>query len=78
MKKEQQAGGGLSNKVLGLWLLLSTAVIWTVSSFLSNSLVSSSTATGQAKVPPFLLTYLATTLFTLYLPLIQLRTWFLQ
>ncbi len=62
---------------LGLGLIFITAAIWIVSSFLSGSLVSSSD-TKDAAVHPFLLTYLATSLFTLYLPLLQLRTWAIE
>lgn len=56
---------------LGLVLIFSTAAIWIVASFLSSSLVSGSDAT----VHPFLLTYLATSLFTLYLPILKLKSW---
>lgn len=51
-----------------------TAVIWVVSSFLSESLVSAKTS-GKALVSPFLLTYLGTTLFTIYLPIIYGIRW---
>lgn len=48
--------------------------IWVVSSFISQSLVSDSAdGTHKPKVPPFLLTYMATSLFTLYLPLVHGR-----
>ncbi len=61
-------------KALGLCLIFATAGIWIVTSFISGSLVSS-TDSHAAAVHPFLLTYLATSLFTLYLPLIHLTAW---
>lgn len=67
-----------NSKLLGYGLLFATAVIWIASSFISESLVSTSESTGQAQVPPFLLTYLATTLFTLYLPLVHIKSWILD
>jgi hypothetical protein len=61
-------------RAIGLTFILFTAVIWIVTSFISESLVAAS-GTHRAAVPPFLLTYLATTLFTLYIPLIHIKAW---
>lgn len=63
----------VSPRALGLSLIVITAVIWVISSFISASLVTPSTSGGKAAVPPFLLTYLATSLFTLYLPFVHGR-----
>lgn len=62
------AAASKSRKALGLTLVILTALIWVVSSFISEALVSRS-AQSTVHVPPFFLTYLATTLFTIYIPL---------
>lgn len=64
-----------SNRSLGLALVFVTAVIWVASSFITESLVTETPGSSREKLPPFLLTYLATSLFTLYLPFIHLRQW---
>jgi hypothetical protein len=64
-------------KYAGLMLIFLTAAIWIVTSYISGSLVSSD-GEHAAAVHPFLLTYLATSLFTLYLPLIHLQTWYVE
>ncbi len=66
--------GGGSRRALGLLLIFATAAIWIVTSFISGSLVSSDDQ-HKASVHPFLLTYLATSLFTLYIPLLHLHAW---
>ena len=63
-----------NRKTLGLFLIFLTAAIWIVTSFISGSLVSS-TDSHAAAVHPFLLTYLATSLFSIYLPLIHISQW---
>jgi hypothetical protein len=63
-----------SRRSLGLALIFITALIWVVSSFLSGSLVAFSEGKA-ATVHPFLLTYLATSLFTLYLPYLHIHAW---
>jgi hypothetical protein len=60
------------NSVHGLLAPLRS--IWILTSFISSSLVSESEGTGP-QVPPFLLTWLATTLFTLYLPIVYIQQW---
>jgi len=59
-------------RLTGLSLIFATAIIWVVSSFISQYLVQPGADHKQA-VPPFLLTYLATSLFTLYLPFVYGR-----
>ena len=59
---------------LGLGFIFAVAFIWIITSFITGSLVTS-TDTHAAAIHPFLLTYLATSLFTLYLPLIHLSAW---
>ncbi len=55
---------------------LSTArSIWIVTSFISESLVRATGTDSSPKVPPFLLTYLATSLFILYLPFVHAKRW---
>jgi hypothetical protein len=56
----------------GLAFILATSAIWIITSFLSASLVTPSEAEAKAQVHPFLLTYLATSLFTLYIPLTEM------
>lgn len=63
-----------AKQALGMAMLLGTAVIWVVSSFISNALVSDHDD-QKAAVPPFLLTFLATCMFTLYLPALQAKQW---
>ncbi|KAG1661194.1 hypothetical protein FOA52_006000 [Chlamydomonas sp. UWO 241] len=71
---DAHADHAAARRSLGLTLVFATAAIWIVSSFLSASLVSSHDE-HKAAVHPFLLTYLATSLFTLYLPLLWLKDW---
>lgn len=74
------AGGspGL-RKAFGIVLLLATALIWVAASFISERLVSGSgAADAKSQVPPFFLTYLATTLFTLYIPLTYAKIWLME
>eukprot|EP00199_Chlamydomonas_sp_CCMP681_P000958 CAMPEP_0119103646 /NCGR_PEP_ID=MMETSP1180-20130426/2047_1 /TAXON_ID=3052 ORGANISM="Chlamydomonas cf sp, Strain CCMP681" /NCGR_SAMPLE_ID=MMETSP1180 /ASSEMBLY_ACC=CAM_ASM_000741 /LENGTH=527 /DNA_ID=CAMNT_0007088205 /DNA_START=60 /DNA_END=1643 /DNA_ORIENTATION=+ len=63
----------LSKQTVGLILIFATAIIWIISSFLSESLVSAS-GTDPPKVPAILLTYLATSLFCLYLPFVAIQS----
>lgn len=66
----------LGRRALGLVLIFATAVIWVAASFLSSYLVTSRPgAAGALHAPPFLLTYLATSVFTLFLPLVHGRRW---
>lgn len=63
-------------KALGLLLIAATAVIWVASSFISEALVSNKGDTKRAwHVPPFILTYLSTSLFTMFLPGVHLKLW---
>lgn len=66
----------IPRKTLGLICLLTTSVIWVISSFISSYLVKEDGANKSAKISPLLLTYLATSLFSVYLPLIALRVWY--
>jgi len=63
-----------TKRLIGLSFLFLTATIWVITSFISSSLVSSKSG-HAAQVHPFLLTYLATSLFTLYLPFVHVRDW---
>lgn len=66
-------------KAFGVFLLLCTALIWVAASFISEKLVSNKGGSDASEeVPPFLLTYLATTLFTIYLPIVHFRIWLLE
>lgn len=67
----------LSRRSLGLVLIFATAGIWIVTSIVSASLVTPGSS-GTAAVHPFLLTYLATSLFTLYLPLLHFQAWWTE
>lgn len=60
-------------KVVGLCLIFATAVIWIAASFVSEYLLGNSRSGQQWHIHPFLLTYLATSLFTFYLPIAHLR-----
>lgn len=64
---------GLSGRALGLTLIFLTAFIWVAASFVSQLLVDTE---GGFDVSPFLLTYLSTSIFTIFLPLVQLKSLF--
>ncbi len=60
----------------GLTLIFVTAVIWVAASFISEALVSNKADEQHAwHVPPFVLTYLATSLFMLFLPMVYMKRW---
>ena len=66
----------LGQRALGLVLIFVTAVIWVAASFLSSMLVTTRPgAAGALHAPPFLLTYLATSVFTVFLPLVHGKRW---
>jgi hypothetical protein len=67
----QCGGRAIGRRALGLILIFVTAVIWVAASFLSSALVSSKPTASALHAPPFLLTYLATSVFTLFLPLVH-------
>jgi hypothetical protein len=71
-------GRPLGQRALGLVLIFVTAVIWVAASFLSSLLVSDDPASQQLHTPPFLLTYLATSVFTTFLPLVHGKRWLLR
>lgn len=66
-------GRPIGARALGLILIFVTAVIWVAASFLSSALVSSRPGASPLHAPPLLLTYLATSVFTLFLPLVHAR-----
>lgn len=73
----------LSKRALGLLLIFLTAIIWVAASFISQLLVSHEEGRRDFNVSPFLLTYLSTSVFTIFLPLVQLKallteTWLLR
>jgi hypothetical protein len=60
-----------SKLLLGSAFLACTAVTWVAASFLAQYLVS-----GDApSLHPFLLTWICTSMFSLYLPIISCRQW---
>jgi hypothetical protein len=65
----------LGRRGLGLVLILSTALIWVVASFISELLVSTKPGQRSFHVPPLLLTYLATAVFMMFLPIAFARMW---
>jgi len=67
----QCGGRHLGHRALGLILIFVTAVIWVAASFLSSLLVSTKPGASPLHAPPFLLTYLATSVFTVFLPLVH-------
>jgi drug/metabolite transporter (DMT)-like permease len=66
-----------AQRASGFLLIFLVALIWSLSSFLSKSLVEHKRE-EDAAVPPFVLTYLATSLFIIYLPFVYLRLWLKQ
>jgi hypothetical protein len=54
-------------------LIFLTAVIWVAASFISQLLVNTEEGKPSYNVSPFLLTYLSTSIFTIFLPLVQLK-----
>lgn len=69
----------LGRRALGLILIFVTAIIWVAASFLSSLLVSSKPGGSQSMhVPPLLLTYLATSVFTFFLPIVHVKKWTLK
>ncbi|KAI8466023.1 MAG: hypothetical protein J3K34DRAFT_524869 [Monoraphidium minutum] len=69
----------LGARTLGLVLIFVTAVIWVAASFLSSMLVTARPgAQGALHAPPFLLTYLATSVFTFFLPIVHGRRWLVR
>lgn len=61
-------GASLQGRVLGLFLIAVTSVIWVASSFVSQLLVGVQPGAQSYHVPPFVLTWASTSLFTLFLP----------
>eukprot|EP00879_Flechtneria_rotunda_P025434 GHRR01027030.1.p1 GENE.GHRR01027030.1~~GHRR01027030.1.p1 ORF type:complete len:196 (+),score=69.49 GHRR01027030.1:208-795(+) len=70
---EKRHGKRLSGRALGLVLIFLTAIIWVAASFVSQLLVSTEEGRPSYNVSPFLLTYLSTSIFTVFLPLVQLK-----
>lgn len=68
-------GRPLGQRALGLVLIFVTAVIWVAASFLSSALVSAAPGASALHAPPLLLTYLATSVFTAFLPMVHARRW---
>ncbi len=66
-------GQATRGRALGLALIFITALIWVAASFISQALVGADGGSPY-NVSPFLLTYLSTSVFTLFLPLVQLRS----
>lgn len=62
-----------SQLLLGCVFLACTATAWVTASFLAQSLVSG----DQPSLHPFLLTYVCTSMFSLYLPIIGCKRWLL-
>jgi hypothetical protein len=60
-------------KALGLTLVVATAVVWVVASFVSEALVAPAASGARPAIPPFILTYLATSLFVVYLPVVHAK-----
>jgi len=74
---------GWQGRALGLVLVFLTAFIWVAASFISQLLVTSEEGRPHYHVSPFLLTHLSTSIFTIFLPLVQLKsllreTWLLR
>lgn len=69
---------GPAQRATGFLLIFAVALIWSLSSFISKSLVVHKHKEDGATVPPFVLTYLATSLFIVYLPFVYIRLWFKQ
>lgn len=61
----------MRSKLLGCAFLGCTALAWVAASFLAQYLV----AGEQPSLHPFLLTYICTSMFTLYLPVIHIKGW---
>eukprot|EP00775_Hariotina_reticulata_P009993 gene9993-10148_t len=59
----------LKGRALGLVLIFLTAFIWVAASFISQLLVTTEEGRPNYHVSPFLLTYLSTSIFTIFLPL---------
>jgi drug/metabolite transporter (DMT)-like permease len=88
LEHHQQAAGmrkplWLKGRALGLVLIFLTAFIWVAASFISQLLVTHEEGRPNYHVSPFLLTYLSTSIFTIFLPLVQLKsllqeTWLLR
>ena len=70
--QQLQAYKSASSRSLGIFLLFCVAVIWVVSSFIAAKLEKSD---GQAGDPisPFYLTYIGTSLFIIYLPMVYIK-----
>eukprot|EP00878_Enallax_costatus_P018344 GHUV01019307.1.p1 GENE.GHUV01019307.1~~GHUV01019307.1.p1 ORF type:complete len:374 (+),score=111.21 GHUV01019307.1:178-1299(+) len=74
---------GLTSRALGLVLIFLTAIIWVAASFVSQLLVNTEEGKPSFNISPFLVTYLSTSVFTIFLPLVQLKsllqeTWLLR
>ncbi|WIA11011.1 hypothetical protein OEZ85_011165 [Tetradesmus obliquus] len=73
MEHAQEPRKPLSGRALGLVLIFLTAIIWVAASFISQLLVNTEEGKPSYNVSPFLLTYLSTSIFTVFLPLVQLK-----
>lgn len=73
MERVQEPCKPLSGRALGLVLIFLTAIIWVAASFISQLLVNTEEGKPSYNVSPFLLTYLSTSVFTIFLPLVQLK-----
>jgi hypothetical protein len=73
MENAQEPRKPLSGRALGLVLIFLTAIIWVAASFISQLLVNTEEGKPSYNVSPFLLTYLSTSIFTIFLPLVQLK-----
>lgn len=72
--RHQKYAFGLSGRAVGLVLIFLTAIIWVAASFISQLLVNTEEGKSSFNVSPFLLTYLSTSIFTIFLPIVQLKS----
>jgi hypothetical protein len=70
-----QADKSALHKTVGLSLIFGVAVLWVISSFITEKLEKSHKSEGKAEayISPFYLTYFATSLFTIYLPIVHIK-----
>ncbi|GBF91275.1 hypothetical protein Rsub_03595 [Raphidocelis subcapitata] len=64
------AAASRRRRAAGLACVLGTAVCWVASSFISQALVRPRPDGAPPPLPPFLLVYICTSLFSLYLPIV--------
>jgi hypothetical protein len=62
----------MRGQLKGLCFVLATASIWVTASFIEQALVVSKT-TGPPTLPPLLLTWICTSLFSCYIPLLLVK-----